>query len=319
MISCSPDKNSDLFFAALGGLGRFGVITRARIAFEPAPKRVLWVRLAYADVQSFTGDQELLISKRSAGDSGGFDYIEGQVQLNRILTEGRRSSSFFSALELDQLAKLVHGTGSAAIYYIEGAMYYHEDTASSSSSVKLGTLLEELSFVPGLAFVRDVSYVDFLDRVGRDEQKLRSAGVWDVPHPWLNLFVPRSRIVDFDAGVFKGILKDTKPVGLVLMYPMNKDRWDDRMTTSTPDEDVFYAVGLLRRRSGAAGEGERRRSGVLPPGGHRVQAVPAEPRVAGRLVAAFRREMEQVRRAEAQVRPAGDSFAGAGDLRLRRR
>ena len=105
MISCSPDKNSDLFFAALGGLGRFGVITRARIAFEPAPKRVLWVRLAYADVQSFTGDQELLISKRSAGDSGGFDYIEGQVQLNRILTEGRMSSSFFSALELHQFAK----------------------------------------------------------------------------------------------------------------------------------------------------------------------------------------------------------------------
>ncbi|CAD6336481.1 unnamed protein product [Miscanthus lutarioriparius] len=214
MISCSPDRNSDLFFAAL-------------------------------DVQSFTSDQELLISKRSAGGSDGFDYIEGQVQLNRTLTEGRRSSSFFSPSELDQLANLAIGTGSAAIYYIEGAMYYHDDTASSTS-VKLETLLEELSFVPGHAFVRDVSYVDFLDRVGRDEQKLRSAGVWDVPHPWLNLFVPRSRIVDFDAGVFKSILKDTKPVGLVLMYPMNKDRWDDRMTTATPDEDMFYAVGLLR-------------------------------------------------------------------------
>ncbi|CAD6336502.1 unnamed protein product [Miscanthus lutarioriparius] len=245
MISCSPDRNSDLFFAALGGLGQFGVITRARIALERALKRVLWVRLAYSDVQSFTSDQELLISKRSAGGSDGFDYIEGQVQLNRTLTEGRRSSSFFSPSELDQLANLAIGTGSAAIYYIEGAMYYHDDTASSTS-VKLETLLEELSFVPGHAFVRDVSYVDFLDRVGRDEQKLRSAGVWDVPHPWLNLFVPRSRIVDCDAGVFKSILKDTKPVGLVLMYPMNKDRWDDRMTTATPDEDMFYAVGLLR-------------------------------------------------------------------------
>ena len=256
MVSCSPDKNSDLFFAALGGLGQFGVITRARIALERAPKRVLWVSLAYSDVPSFTGDQELLISKRSAG---GFDYIEGQVQLNRTLTEGRRrSSSFFSASELDQLANLAHGTGSAAIYYIEGAMYYHgdDDTASSSSSAKLERLLEELSFVPGHAFVRDVSYVEFLDRVGRDEQKLRSAGVWDVPHPWLNLFVPRSRIVDFDAGVFKGILRDTKPVGLVLMYPMNRDRWDDRMTAATPDDDVFYAVGLLRSAV-AAGDVEQ--------------------------------------------------------------
>jgi FAD/FMN-containing dehydrogenase len=32
--------NSDLFYAALGGLGQFGIITRARIALEPAPKMV---------------------------------------------------------------------------------------------------------------------------------------------------------------------------------------------------------------------------------------------------------------------------------------
>ncbi|OEL30386.1 Cytokinin dehydrogenase 10 [Dichanthelium oligosanthes] len=254
MVTCSPDKNQDLFFAALGGLGQFGVITRARIALEPAPKRVLWVRIAYSDVELFTSDQELLISKRSSGS--GFDYIEGQVQMNRTLTEGRRSSSFFSASELDQIAELALQTGSSAIYYIEGAMYYNDDTATFSVNQKLERLLEELSFAPGLAFVRDVSYVDFLDRVGREEQKLRSAGVWDVPHPWLNLFVPRSRILDFDAGVFKGILKDAKPVGLILMYPMNKDRWDDRMTAATPDEDVFYAVGLLRSAV-AAGDLER--------------------------------------------------------------
>nr|CAB3468247.1 unnamed protein product [Digitaria exilis] len=253
MITSSPEKHSDLFFAALGGLGQFGVITRARIALEHAPKRVLWVRIAYSDVESFTSDQELLISKRSSGS--GFDYIEGQVQLNRTLTEGRRSSSFFSASELDQLAKLVLRTGSGAIYYIEGAMYYSDDNASSVNQ-KLQRLLDELRFAPGFTFVRDVSYVEFLDRVGREEQKLRSAGVWDVPHPWLNLFVPRSRILDFDAGVFKGILKDTKPIGLILMYPMNKDSWDDRMTTATPDEDVFYAVGLLRSVV-AAGDLER--------------------------------------------------------------
>ncbi|CAN6201284.1 unnamed protein product [Urochloa humidicola] len=256
MITCSPDKQSDLFFGALGGLGQFGVITRARVALEPAPKRVLWIRIAYSDVESFTSDQELLISKRSSGS--GFDYIEGQVQLNRTLTEGRRSSSFFSASELDQLAELALRTGSGAIYYIEGAMYYNDDTSLSSVNQKLERLLEELKFAPGLAFVRDVSYVDFLDRVGREERKLRSAGVWDVPHPWLNLFVPRSRILDFDAGVFKGILRDTRPAGLILVYPMNRDVWDDRMTAATPEDedDVFYAVGLLRSAV-AAGELER--------------------------------------------------------------
>lgn len=40
LITCSKDQNSELFYAVLGGLGQFGVITRARIALERAPRRV---------------------------------------------------------------------------------------------------------------------------------------------------------------------------------------------------------------------------------------------------------------------------------------
>lgn len=39
-MTCSTKKNSKLFYAALGGLGQFGIITRARIALGPAPQRV---------------------------------------------------------------------------------------------------------------------------------------------------------------------------------------------------------------------------------------------------------------------------------------
>jgi cytokinin dehydrogenase len=145
MITCSQDKNSDLFFAALGGLGQFGVITRARIRLERAPKRVRWVRLAYSDVGSFTRDQELLISPKREGGPG-FDYIEGQVQLNRTLTEGRRSSSFFSASELDRLARLAGETRAGAVYYIEGAMYYDDDTAASVGQVQITTGLFHVAF-----------------------------------------------------------------------------------------------------------------------------------------------------------------------------
>jgi cytokinin dehydrogenase len=139
MITCSPTQSSDLFFAALGGLGQFGVITRARIGLERAPKRVKWVRLAYTDVHSFTADQELLISRAS-----GFDYVEGQVQLNRTLTEGRRSSSFFTASELARLTELAMDTGSASIYYIEGAMYYdHHHSATDVEQVHIHVLFVE--------------------------------------------------------------------------------------------------------------------------------------------------------------------------------
>lgn len=39
-VTCSSQTNSELFHAVLGGLGQFGIITRARIALAPAPKRV---------------------------------------------------------------------------------------------------------------------------------------------------------------------------------------------------------------------------------------------------------------------------------------
>ena len=84
-------------------------------------------------------------------------------------------------------------------------------------------LLEKLDFIPTSVFTTDLPYVDFLDRVHKNELKLRSKGLWDVPHPWLNLFVPKSRIDDFDKGVFKGILGNNTS-GPILIYPMNKDK-----------------------------------------------------------------------------------------------
>jgi len=37
------------------------------------------------------------------------------------------STPFFSANDLDRLVKLALRTGSAAIYYIDGAMYYYDE------------------------------------------------------------------------------------------------------------------------------------------------------------------------------------------------
>ena len=75
-------------------------------------------------------------------------------------------------------------------------------------------VLDQLNFEPGFVFTKDVTYVQFLDRVREEERALRSAGVWEVPHPWLNLFIPRSRILEFDAGVFKHIFRFSNPAGV---------------------------------------------------------------------------------------------------------
>lgn len=82
-----------------------------------------------------------------------------------------------------------------------------------------------MKFVPTFMFEKDASYEEFLNRVHADELFLTSQGLWDVPHPWLNLFVPGSRISDFDEGVFKGIiLKQNITAGVAIIYPMNRSK-----------------------------------------------------------------------------------------------
>ncbi|KAM3329182.1 hypothetical protein ACQJBY_026326 [Aegilops geniculata] len=256
MVTCSKERNSDLFDAVLGGLGQFGVITRARIPLVPAPTRARWVRLLYTGAAALTGDQEQLIDvERANALSGLMDYVEGTGLADKGLIGSWRSpspssSSFCSESDAAaRVAKLAEEAG-GVLYCLEGALYYGGAAGGEPDVEKrLETLLRELRYERGFASVHDVSYVEFLDRVRDGELKLRAAGQWDVPHPWLNLFLPRSRVLDFAAGVFHGILRRgvTGAKGPVLVYPMNRNRWDSDTSAVFPEEEeVFYTVGILR-------------------------------------------------------------------------
>ncbi|XVF48994.1 hypothetical protein PTKIN_Ptkin03bG0233000 [Pterospermum kingtungense] len=241
-LTCSPTKNSELFYAVLGGLGQFGIITRARIPLEPAPKRVKWVRMLYNDFSTFSRDQELLISINGRKDQTALDYLEGQLLMDQGSPDNWRSS-FFPLSDHPKINSLV--TKHRIIYCLEVVKHYDDQTKSTVDK-ELQQLLKGLGYMPGFMFEKDVLYVEFLNRVRSGELKLRSQGLWDVPHPWLNLFIPKSRIADFNDGVFKGIvLARNITTGPVLVYPMNRNKWDDRMSAAIPDEEIFYTVGFL--------------------------------------------------------------------------
>ncbi|KAK0571067.1 hypothetical protein LWI29_010525 [Acer saccharum] len=242
LVTCSAYKNSDLFYAVLGGLGQFGIITRARIALEPAPKRVKWVRLLYSDFSTFTRDQEFLISINGRGQKQALNFLEGSLLMDQGSPDNWRSS-FFPLSDHSRIISQI--TEHGIIYCLEVVKYYDEHTQNTVDE-ELQQLFRGLSFLNGFMFKRDVSYVEFLDRVRSGELKLESQGLWEVPHPWLNLFLPKSRILDFNEGVFKDIvLKSNITTGPVLVYPMNRNKWDDRMSAVIPDEEVFYTVGFL--------------------------------------------------------------------------
>lgn len=87
-------------------------------------------------------------------------------------------------------------------------------------------MFKGLSFKSGFIFKKDVTFVDFLNRVRTEELKLQSKGLWDVHHPWLNLFVSKSSIVDFNRHVFTDIIqKENKSSGPFLVYPMIRNKY----------------------------------------------------------------------------------------------
>ncbi|XP_010090054.2 cytokinin dehydrogenase 4 [Morus notabilis] len=243
LVTCSRNNASELFYAVLGGLGQFGIITRARIALAPAPTRVKWVRLFYNDFLAFKKDQEKLISKNGRKEKNGVDYLEGFL----LMRQGPLDLSFYPTADQLRITSLV--TQSGIVYSIELAKYY-DDSTQNSVDKDLQILLDQLSFVPGFGFVKDVTYEDFLNRVQSEEEKLRELQRWEIPHPWLNLFVPESQVSDFNSGVFKGILlNQSVPMGVFIIYPMNRNKWDVKMSAVIPEEDVFYTIGLLHSSS----------------------------------------------------------------------
>ncbi|CAN7047628.1 hypothetical protein BRARA_G00170 [Brassica rapa] len=239
-LACSPQLNPELFYGVLGGLGQFGIISRARIVLNHAPKRAKWFKMLYSDFTAFTKDQESLISMNN---DTGVDYVEGQL----LMSNGIVDTSFFPPSDQSKVADLVKNH--SIIYVLEVAKYYDDPTVPTTGQV-IDKLTKTLSYLSGFISMHDVSYFDFLNRVQVEEDKLRSLALWEVPHPWLNLYVPKTQILDFHNGVVKDILlKQNSTSGVALFYPTNRNKWDNRMSAMIPDEDIFYVVGLLQSAS----------------------------------------------------------------------
>jgi len=68
-------------------------------------------------------------------------------------------------------------------------------------------------------------------------------------HPMLMVFVPASAIEQFDRHVFKRLVT-SELNGPVLVYPMNKSKWDARLSVAIPEgsEETFYTVSFLSNK-----------------------------------------------------------------------
>ena len=125
--TCSPTRSRGLFEAVLGGLGQFGIITRATIPLVPAPRSARTFRLTYPDLRTYLADQR------------------------RLIADGR-----FSSLEGDIRAR-ADGTG---YDYVVDAAAYYQGTAVPDTAA----LLAGLSVDPAHVAVGDLAYFDWVNR-----------------------------------------------------------------------------------------------------------------------------------------------------------
>ncbi|KAK3142031.1 hypothetical protein QOZ80_4BG0341290 [Eleusine coracana subsp. coracana] len=238
VVTCSPTMNPDLFFAVLGGLGQFGIITRARIPLQLGPPKVRWVRAFYDSFRTFTEDQELLVSMPEL-----VEYVEGFVVLDE---QSLHSSSIAFPAQVNFSPDF---DGGRKVYYcIEFAVHdFQQQQGGSPADHVVELVSARLSYLKPHVYSVEVSYFDFLNRVRMEEESLRSRGLWDVPHPWLNVFVPKHGVERF-----KDLLMDTispgEFEGPILVYPLLTDRWDGNTSAVVPSspDGVMYIFSVLR-------------------------------------------------------------------------
>ncbi len=207
LITCSPTHHSELFYGVLGGMGQFGIIVRARVRLVAIPGMVRRYTALYTALTDMMADQEMLI------DDGRFEYVEG------------------FALPAD---------GGGWIYQIETVKYYAADEPPDDAA-----LIGDLAYDPGTLTAEDLSHFDFANRLAPLIEFLKAIGVWQLPHPWIDMFVPGSQAASFVQNTLDQTTLDDMGGGPILIYPFKRAAVTAPFV-ALPDEPTVYLFSLLR-------------------------------------------------------------------------
>lgn len=210
-VRCSPESNAELFDACRAGLGQCGVITAARLRLVPAAPRVRVYTLRYERLAPYLADQTRL------AEEGRFDYLDGTIIAE---APGRYTYTLSAALLLGDAEPERPG------------------------------LLEGLGFT-GEPTSEKLSHAAFSLRVDGYVEMMRRTGLWETPHPWVDLFIPASRAeAFFDAALSQ---LESPRDGMILSYVLRRSRCHAPMLR-LPDEERFFLFDLLRNVPGASSE-----------------------------------------------------------------
>lgn len=214
-VVCSNHHRRFLFRSVLGGMGQSALIVRAKIRLVAAEAQARVFLLYYDNLQTYLSDQQLLLA------DGRFNYLEGQA-LPNTTEDGWR-------------------------YMIEAAAYFTSPATPDNT-----TLLTGLSDNTQSREINNVPYLEFAFRLAPLVEQLKALGIWDFPHPWLNLWVPASEAASYFQEVFDNLTLADTGQGPVLLYPVNTTKVGIP-SFRLPNELVCFSFNLLKTASPAPG------------------------------------------------------------------
>lgn len=210
LVRCSPTRSRTLFESALGGLGQSAVIVSATLTLLPAPERARGYQLFYPDLDTYLDDQ------RRALAAGQFSSLEGQAQ-----------PSAAGGWE----------------YFVDAAVYY-SGPGPDDAAVTSG-----LNFDAARTVVTDYSFADWIDRLRPTVEFLTGIGVWFLPHPWANVFLPASRTAEVVSATLADLTVADTGQGPVLLYPFRTGLVRHPFV-QVPAEPEAFLFALLRTTVG---------------------------------------------------------------------
>ena len=212
-VRCSRNENRDLFEAVLAGGGQCGIVVRAKLRLLPARTQAKIYMLFYDDINLYVEDQRMLLR------DGRFSYLQGQVVRNASDTAWR--------------------------FMIEAATYYTPPAAPNDAVLLAGLRGGELQ-------TQVMSYRDWQFRLDPTVAFLKSIGVWQLPHPWVTLFLPASQTVAYMNDVLSTLTLADTGQGPVLFYPFDTDKMTRPLFRTPAPREAFH-LSVLRTGSPAPG------------------------------------------------------------------
>lgn len=211
LVTCSMTRNLDLFEAVLGGVGQCAIIVRATLRLIPAPARARVFDMVYPTLDVLLADYRRLLMDER------FSYLE---------------------------ALLIPLPTGGFVYILEGVSFYGTTPPNDSA------LLAGLNFLFPPVPV-DQTYFAFCDRLSAAEAGLTAIGRWQLPHPWLDIFIPGSQANAYIGSVLSQLTIADVPDFPCLIYGFRKSRLT-RPMLRTPDEEIFFLFDILRTTDPAA-------------------------------------------------------------------